>query len=151
MVWKSTRNRLEGLVEWGAPAVLAAAVGWSGWQLQQPLFAGAAGAICLLAGRLLLRRAGGDARPLFAFDPPRLDETGELLLDDPLPDLPSDSRVVRLFSDGDANPGVLVARIADYLADPGRAAAMAESPAPQAADGREALHAALANIRATLR
>ena len=80
------------------------------------------------------------------------DQFDELLLDDPLVEIAPDSRVVKLFARGEPTPGELVLRIEDYLNDGRRA------PAPDAVaaeqppvDASAALHAALANIRATLR
>lgn len=76
-----------------------------------------------------------------------------LILDDPLVDVDSDSRVVRLFERQDPTPGELVERISDFLGD-GRGAApgaQASIPPVVPADASTALHAALANIRASLR
>nr|WP_294849274.1 hypothetical protein [uncultured Sphingomonas sp.] len=75
-----------------------------------------------------------------------------LILDDALVQSPN-SRVVRLFSAEASNPAALVARIEDYLErDPHRRSRGQEGrrdePVP---DASAALHAALANIRASLR
>jgi len=74
-----------------------------------------------------------------------------LLLDDPLANPASDSRVVTLFAPNDPTPGELVLRISDYLSDQGKEGSEAAEPVPQQVDASAALHEALANIRATLR
>ena len=86
-----------------------------------------------------------------------------LLLDDPLPRLAGESRVVRLFAPQaggpsaatpSAGPGEMIARIEDFLGH--RAGAGESRPArpadPAASDeASAALHAALADIRRSLR
>jgi hypothetical protein len=76
----------------------------------------------------------------------------ELLLDDPLIEVEEDSRVVRLFDREEATPGEMVARIEDYLGE-GRSWPVipAEEGSSAPPDASAALHAALANIRASLR
>lgn len=86
-----------------------------------------------------------------------------LLLDDPLPTVDDESRVVRLFtaqptatmeSPPFAGPGEMIARIEDYLGQArGSAAAAAQAHPDRAAaeDASAALHAALADIRRSLR
>jgi hypothetical protein len=147
------------LVEWAAPAILAAAAGWAAWVLAGSLISGTAAAACGLAIGLAAMRLFGTSRREVAgsaFEPVPfdgcVDDTDELLLDDPLADVESDSRVVRLFEREDATPGQLVARIADYLGNEHRLSALAAvegSASPP--DASAALHAALANIRASLR
>jgi hypothetical protein len=98
-------------------------------------------------------------------DPASLDkpvETGELLLDTPLAQ-GEGSRVVRLFGDAPQPaqnaapipaPGEMLARIEDFLGV-ARGSAAAAEPAPNAnvasAEASAALHAALADIRRSLR
>ena len=80
------------------------------------------------------------------------DDSDELLLDDPLEEPDPDSRVVRLFDRQDPTPGELVLRISDYLSDQDREPApVRQAVEQQPADASDALHAALANIRANLR
>ena len=80
----------------------------------------------------------------------------ELLLDDPIAPLDPDSRVVRLFQPEQPpeplpEPGEMVARIATFL-NSGRGAAHSVAEAvPVRADANTALHAALADIRRSLR
>ena len=84
--------------------------------------------------------------------------TGTVLLDNPIEQAEL-SRVVQLFDPPAADtPGVLQARIAAHLGGLGRAMALAEgeSPAPwngspAIPDASDALHAALAEIRRSLR
>ncbi|MGI8932014.1 MAG: hypothetical protein ACR2FK_06530, partial [Sphingomicrobium sp.] len=77
----------------------------------------------------------------------------ELLLDDPLIEVAPGSRVVSLFEVEQETPGALVARIADYLGErtPQGRPETDGAERSAAADAGEALHAALANIRASLR
>jgi hypothetical protein len=109
---------------------------------------------------VLLLDAPVDAEELL-LDPPLVD-TDELLLDTPL--VPRDeSRVVRLFGDAAQPgpdpaaipaPGEMLARIEDFLGV-ARGSAAAAEPASHAnlpsADASAALHAALADIRRSLR
>ena len=144
------------------------------------LVAGGAGTIVALAAWLILRRIDHqrDLRPSFApeslgdllvadgvllLDQPVDDD--ELLLDDPLPVLGDASRVVRLFAAQPAGtevaplplagPGEMIARIEDFLGEARGIAARVEPirRADQAAtdDASAALHAALADIRRSLR
>jgi hypothetical protein len=91
--------------------------------------------------------------PSAAFVPVDFEEAtfaDELLLDDPLISIDPDSRVVRLFERQDATPGELVTRISDFLGE--RAAPVsAQVQEYRPVDASAALHAALANIRASLR
>jgi hypothetical protein len=74
-------------------------------------------------------------------------------LDDILAELGPDSRVVRLFDrkamPAPATPGQLQSRIADHLKDGARPLAPATGPAPS--DAAQALSAALAELRRSLR
>jgi|SRR5690349_24590226 hypothetical protein len=97
------------------------------------------------------RDVGGEP----AFEPVAFEEASlenELLLDDPLIEVEANSRVVRLFDRQDATPGEMVARIEDYLGDGRRRSPVpAEEGSATPPDAHAALHAALANIRASLR
>ena len=150
------------LAEWAAPAVLAGAAAWAAWTISHlPLAGIGAAAVAMAVGLAAMRafgeprRAGTEAR----FEPVSFEECVEedvLLLDDPLGGIEPDARVVRLFTRDEATPGELVTRIADYLGDERRI--LAASSAQAAGEGQQtppdasaALHAALANIRASLR
>ncbi len=157
MEWKSKQHPAETLAAWGAPVLLAGAGGWASWTLSRsPLEIAAAVAAALALGVAVMRLLGGtgSSLTLFGFEPAAFVEieVGELLLDDPLVEVAPDSRVVRLFAQPEPTPGELVLRIADYLNDGRR------DPAPETqmaehrpVDASAALHAALANIRASLR
>ena len=157
MDWAGKSHPLETLMEWGAPAVLAIAVAWASLAAGLPLAAiTAGGVVALLAGTIAMRTAGRTHQPRnAAFTPAEYEpdgDAGELLLDDPLVDVEADSRVVRLFEQDDPTPGELVLRISDYLSEQGKPPVTAEpSIDHHPVDASEALHAALANIRATLR
>jgi hypothetical protein len=107
----------------------------------------------VVAMRLLGRSRDAGVEPAFepvAFDHAPADD--ELLLDDPLLEIEADARVVRLFDRQEATPGEMVARIEDYLGDGRRRPAVpAEEGSATPPDAHAALHAALANIRASLR
>ena len=161
---KKHRPLAERAVEAVAALTLGAAVGFGAFQLT-PL-AGAAlwsvaslgavasgwGALALLGGIGPVDH--GDALP--AFEPAAFDDLGEdeLLLDDPIPALSTDSRIIRLFEREQPEPlpepGELVLRIADYL-ETGRGARPPAEPEPALPDASAALHAALADIRRSLR
>lgn len=171
MDWAGKQHPAETLLEWLAPAALAGAAGWAVFKLglAQPatLLVGVA---IFLAGVLVMRmigREGEVATPSFepaAFDEmaaepdellldnPLIDsaEADELLLDDPLTDIGDDARVVRLFARQEPTPGELVARIEDFLGDGTRRAAARAEPVA-VPDAGAALHAALANVRASLK
>jgi len=168
---------------------LASAVGFAAWHFLP--FAGLTGAgmfgaIAALAGWVVLARVDRPQR-LVAFVPvdlPMSEETSEdvllpdqladldldlgsgpepLLLDDPLPALRDDMRVVRLFAAGPAErrpaalagPGEMIAQIEDFLGQPRVGGIIARSGlgdgAPRTEDASAALHAALADIRRSLR
>jgi hypothetical protein len=159
---------LEAAVEWIAPTLLAAALGWAGFRLGAPL-AGilAAAIVAFAAGVGIMRRvdraatasiAPFEAAAIEPFEP----ELGELLLeakdellilDDPLVEPSLDSRVVRLFEREEPTPGELVDRIADFLGGSRQPALVPKSPVDDqfSGDASAALHAALANIKASLR
>jgi hypothetical protein len=110
-------------------------------------------ALAMLAIRVLGRSQPTQVEA--AFEPLSFESTQdetELLLDDPLVEIEEDSRVVRLFDRKEATPGELVARIEGYLGAgrpiPPRSAEEGSAAPP---DASAALHAALANIRASLR
>jgi len=155
--WKTTKNPIDRLAELVAPAVLSGAVGWAAWSLAT-LIAAVTGAVAAWAiAYALIRRTDNDRDRLRleAFEPAPIDEAvdyvGELLLDDPLVYPTQDSRVVRLFAEAEPTPGELVARIADFLGDPVRSDRATAEPRQSSTDASEALHAALANIRSSLR
>jgi len=146
----------EKFIDWAAPAALAAAAGWSAWQILGMPAAGAgfgalAFAVGLLAIKLIGRQPTGRGDAVFEPLPFEEVQNDELLLDDPLVDVEPDSRVVRLFDRDEVTPGELVARIEDYLGDGHRRAIPAEEGSAAPPDASAALHAALANIRASLR
>jgi len=76
-----------------------------------------------------------------------------LILDDPLVAPPSDPRVVRLFERQEPTPGELVDRITDFLGGSRQPAPVPQRPVEDhySVDASAALHAALANIKASLR
>ena len=158
MNWTDQGHPGERLVEWGAPAVLATASGWAAYAASGAVLPGvAAMAAVLLVGVLAMDRAGKAERGVrlsdFAVEPIEAAAIDELLLDDPLSEVPADSRVVSLFAPEPPTPGALVARIADYLGErsPLGRAAGDDMAGPVAVDAGAELHAALANIRASLR
>jgi hypothetical protein len=113
--------------------------------LALPEFAAAA----VVDDELLLDQIyAGDALDVLVLDQPWVeafpDGLAELLLDDPLPEPASDSRVVQLFANGRMpTAGQLASRIDRHLADGGRAA-------PEG-DASDALSEALAELRRSLR
>ena len=115
-----------------------------------------AGIMALAVGVVTMRLAGRE--PILAeasFEPVAFEDAvtdDVLLLDDPLVEIAPESRVVQLFARAEPTPGELVLRIEDYLSDGQRAPAPMVSAADQRpVDASAALHAALANIRASLR
>jgi len=178
MDWKASRPAIEIAAEWIAATCLGGAVGFAAAQFGAGLaLAGAAGALIAVAGLIVLGRVDRAIDPLAeGFAPVGFGEVEEevllrdqpigsddpLLLDDPLPALDEQSRVVRLFaaqppgSDESAppldGPGEMVARIEDFLGLGRGVAAVAEGEARAASiDASAALHAALADIRRSLR
>ena len=157
MEWRSKQHPAETLAELGAPAVFAAAAGWCVATISHPAIAAMAAAMAYLAGWIAIRRAGAQDQllPLKPFELALFEmESDELLLDDPLSQAEPNGRVHQLFAAPEQRPGALVARIADYLGDRLTAGSagvnneVADQPIP---DASAALHAALANIRASLR
>jgi hypothetical protein len=122
-----------------------------------PLAATAAGATMTLAlGVVAMRLAGCQPiAELGAFEPVEIDDlvdSDELLLDDPLIEVQPDSRVARLFERDEPTPGELVTRISDYLGTARLAPVLdAGQEVDRQPDASAALHAALTNIRASLR
>lgn len=168
MKWGGKQHPVETLVEWLAPLPLAGATVWACTCLGLSLVeAGALGVIMLVTG-LAAMRAGGGAKTAdrYHFEPATFEAAegglGELLLeakdeililDDLLIKPDEHSRVVRLFARHQPTPGELVERIEDFLGEIGRTgveppAAPIERPP---VDASAALHAALANVRASLR
>jgi hypothetical protein len=159
---------LETAAEWGAPVALAASFGWAGFRLGAPLAGFMAAAIIAFAGGLgIMRRAGSSVQAAIpSFEAPEIEpiepELQELLLeakdellilDDPLVEPSPDSRVVRLFERPEPTPGELVDRITDFLGGVRQPALVPQRPVEDqySVDASAALHAALANIRASLR
>ena len=158
MTLRAKQHPADVLAEWAAPAILAAAAGWSVSRLGGSIYVAAGAAVAALAVGLAAMRLLGTAREIVEarFEPLPLDdcieEIGELLLDDPLVEIEEDSRVVRLFAREEATPGELVARIEDFLGEERRIPALCAEEGPASPpDASAALHAALANIRASLR
>ena len=154
----ATHHRAEKLIDWVAPAILALASAWSARTVTRIAAAGvAAGLFALGLGVVAMRLLGRprDVGGEPAFEPVAFEEASlenELLLDDPLIEVEANSRVVRLFDRQDATPGEMVARIEDYLGDGRRRSPVpAEEGSATPPDAHAALHAALANIRASLR
>lgn len=168
MDWSCKQHPVEIIVEWASPMPLAFAAGWSATRFGlSPVEASALGAMVLAAGFAAIKAAGkAPAVEQAEFEPVGLEalegsELGELLLeakdevlilDDPLVKPCGDSRVVRLFEQGDPTPGELVDRIEGFLG-----AVRQREPTPalpteqRPVDASAAFHAALANIRASLR
>ena len=162
------QHPVETIAEWLAPVPLALAAGWSFRALGLPLVAVLAASFALfVSGLAAMRLAGGraTARP-YRFEPVAFEtetpEPGELVLEakdelleltDPLVEVAPDSRVVRLFQRQEPTPGELVNRITDFLGAERRLpeARTAPAEAHMTVDASAALHAALANIRASLR
>ena len=168
MNWASKQHPIETLAEWGAPALLASAVGWAVRSVSLPAaIVGVAAVLAFAIGLAAMRMVGAvKSLAVSQFEPVGLDpassiaELDELLLepkdevlilDDPLVEPTIDSRVVRLFARPDPTPGELIERISDFLGDGRRAALEGQASPAVPADASTALHAALANIRASLR
>ena len=139
---------IEWLTDVAAASCLAVAAAYAVWTASegnQPISASAA-ALGFLAAYALLRRVAVERSldlPMFevAHLVPPADDA--LLLDDAIGGIDTSSQIVRLFAPGDApTPGQLVQRIDAHRA--GATFANEEDPA-------DALHAALADIRRSLR
>jgi hypothetical protein len=175
---KAQRPAIEIAAEWIATACVAGAIGFAVSALA-PLGAAliaapAAGGLAAIGALFLMARIGRAGRALDQRFTPvdftdeadvlMLDDPVEsedvLLLDDPWPAISEDSRVVRLFAVPTTAhatiplpaPGEMAARIENFLGvgRTDRAADAASHPAV-AADASAALHAALADIRRSLR
>lgn len=145
-------------VDWVGPVCLAGAAAFSAQRFGvAPSLALIAGIVALAVGAGLMKLAEPTPQtPGARFEPLDLAAIAamenELLLDDPLPEPGSQSRVVKLFVKPQPTPGQLAGRIAHFLADqPPPALTAAASPEGDRTDASEALHAALASIRASLR
>lgn len=169
------QHPVETIVEWAAPIPLAVAAGWAGRALGLSLVEATALSVALLtAGFAAIRVTGSSSgtRP-FGFEPAPFEaheaDPGELLLEasdelleltdplleltDPLLEPDPDSRVVRLFERQEPTPGELVDRIVHFL-EGGAVPSDGQAERHEASnkvDASDALHAALANIRASLR
>jgi hypothetical protein len=179
MNWKPSRPAIEIAAELFAAGSVGGAIGFAVWSLlpvATPIAAPAAALLAALGAWGMMARVGvggplqhgfvpvdfrAEDEVLLLDEPIEADEC--LLLEDPLPALAADSRVVRLFAvpatPGDSvslpAPGEMAARIQDFLGV-GRGGAaetdlVPERPAAIAPDASAALHAALADIRRSLR
>jgi hypothetical protein len=180
MDWKAPRPAIEIAVEAIAAGSIGGAVGFAVWSLVPggPAIAALGAALfAALSAWVVITQVGRVGRPagdgfvpvdftvgdevLLLDEPVGADEP--FLLDDPLSVLAEDSRVVRLFAvpatAGDAvalpAPGEMAARNEDFL-EVGRGGVaetvlLPERPAAIAPDASAALHAALADIRRSLR
>ncbi|WP_324808482.1 hypothetical protein SH584_03115 [Sphingomonas sp. LY29] len=139
----------------GAALLLVAATAWAAWRLSaEPIpVVGAVALASLLAAFAVWKTFASDDHLLLQrFEVESFDECVEeepLLLDDPLVPVENSSRVVRLFDANGASPGDLVVRISDFLGE--RAAPAPVVGEAAVVDASEALYAALANIRTSLR
>jgi len=173
MNWKATPPAIETAATSSAAACLGAAVGFAvartapfGAELVEASMSGAAVAVVawLLLGRID-RHQGLVGRRFIPVEEPPADLVVEdvLLLDDPLPAVDDESRVVRLFAPHRearaqttpfAGPSEMIARIENFLGQArGGATAGEQSRIDRAvtADASAALHVALADIRRSLR
>jgi hypothetical protein len=177
MDWKAERPAIEIAAESIAAACVGGATAFAVWSAAPPavawLFAVTGGVLAAAGALFLMRRVDRPRKAGDRFVPvdftgeavlapnDAADDEGALLLDDPLPALDEDSRVVRLFaapataepSAALPPPGEMAARIEDFLGVT-RAAPAAASPVPfhpPVEDASAALHAALADIRRSLR
>ena len=161
------KSRAETAIEWTAALALGAAGGFAAFAtLPVAAMAGGGGAALALTlvGLAAMRRAGRHHPAEFAFDfvpwaeAVTVEEPLELVdrIDAPA----SDSRVVRLFAPDTIDaPGALAARIEDWLdgarqriGEGGeRLAAATPGHGPQSSPASASLHAALADIRRSLR
>lgn len=173
MIIKAFRPAIERIIEGIAAAALGGAVGFAVAQGAGWTVAGVSGV--LVAGAALFTLSRIDrAGPAFADRFDVVDFPGEakgvagedvLLLDDPLPALDQQSRVMRLFAaepaaadDGAApiaGPGEMVAQIEDFLGmtrgTAGSTGSTRQADRAASHEANAALHAALADIRRSLR
>lgn len=150
----SARNDIiERIIDLCGASALAAAAGFATSTLAPLALSSAAAAgaasVTFILAYAVLRRCGGHAPTigLGAFELRTIEPQPEpeaLLLDDILASLGPDSRVVRMFApDAIPTAGQLQARIDRHIASDGHA--------DRDDEAREALHAALADIRRSLR
>jgi hypothetical protein len=177
MDWKAQRPAIEVAAEWIAAACFGGAIAFALWTVAPHglgiVAAPVASALGMIGALFLIRRADrpGQRRGERFAPVDFTDEAGRLVLDeapgddeylvldDPLPLINEDSRVVRLFAVPAAGenvplpaPGEMAARIENFLGVTRTApTATAPPPAPAATDASAALHAALADIRRSLR
>jgi len=176
MDWKAQRPAIEIAAESIAAACVGGATAFAVWSAAPPAAAWIAavtsGLLTATGALFLMQRVDRPRRPGERFVPvdfadeavllldDAIDDDGALLLDDPLPPIDEDSRVVRLFAappTGDPSaplppPGEMAARIEDFLGVTRTAPAAAPMPFhPPVEDASAALHAALADIRRSLR
>jgi hypothetical protein len=183
MDWKAQRPAIEIAAEWIATACVGGATAFAAWALAPATLAliaapatGIAGAMAALFALGRVARRVPSPADGFVPVPFGIEEEAQardkpvaaddcLLLDDPIPAVAEESRVVRLFAVPQAAepaplpaPGEMAARIEDFLGGsrPGPVAAAPPSftppaTAPATADASAALHAALADIRRSLR
>lgn len=168
MKWAKRQNGVETLADWLAPAVLAASAGWAAFKLGLPILWVVSLALAAFAGGLFIMFKLGSNPVAMAmpFDAPDFEPVAPeweellleakdelLILDDPLVEPETESRVVQLFVRQEPTPGELVDRISDFLAGGSRYVAEVPSSVDNhtVPDASVALHAALANIRASLR
>lgn len=161
MAWTKQVRSGEALLEWGASALLASAIGWASAAAGNSTLIGIATfAVLLPIGVVAMKRVDREAETkldlsefAIASLEPAADD--ELLLDDPLAEVAPDSRVATMFLVDQETPGAMIARIADYLGDraprPRLSPDAGEGEDEESSDAGAALHAALANIRASLR
>ena len=155
------KARFDWLVEFGGAMAPALAAGFAADKLSPSLGLGAAGAMTVAAstsfalGFLAMRAVKPEVRPFplanFAVEPAAPVAFEEpLLLDDPLTEPETDSRVVQMFAHLPLpTPGQLKERIDRHLATGSMHVVHEfEGPAPDASD---ALYAALADLRRSLR
>jgi len=162
------QHAVEAAVEWVAPILLAAALGWAGFRLGAPLAGALAASVVAFAGGYgIMRKTDNQAAATLApfeaasIEPvePAVDELlleakdEILILDDPLIQPTAESRVVRLFERQEPTPGELVDRITDFLGGTRQPALVPKRSVEDqySVDASAALHAALANIKASLR
>ena len=177
MDWKAERPAIEIAAEWIAAACVGGAIAFAVWRLA-PLGSGilaaaAAGVLGAIGALVVMNRVDRAGRPVGErFVPVDFtDEADVLMLDDPiepgeslrleyqLPAISEDSRVVRLFAvppmAGEAAPlpapGEMAARIENFLGGTRTDTAAVDPTLPAATDASAALHAALADIRRSLR
>ena len=174
MDWKAERPAIEIAAESIAAACVGGATAFAVWSAAPPAawLSAVTGGVLAATGALFLmrrvdrpRKAGDRFVPVdFAGEAvlapdDAIDDEGTLLLDDPLPALHEDSRVVRLFSVPASAiepaplpaPGEMAARIENFLGGTRTGTAAADPTLHAATDASAALHAALADIRRSLR